>query len=51
MNRKLEAAVKLIEADRDEEARTALVSLLKADPTNDEAWVYLATVWNQMSCG
>ena len=40
----LKEARALIEAHENRQARALLVELLKTEPTNDTAWVYLATV-------
>jgi hypothetical protein len=40
----LQEAVALIEAGEDARARACLVELLKAEPKNDSAWVWMSTV-------
>ena len=44
MNKKLKQAIDLIKAGEDAKAHDCLVNILKADPTNDTAWVWMATV-------
>ena len=44
MANKLNQAVRLIEAGKETKARQILASVLKSDPTNEEAWVLMAAV-------
>jgi FimV-like protein len=44
MANKLNQAVRFIEAGKEAQARRLLTEVLKSDPTNEEAWVLMATV-------
>jgi hypothetical protein len=44
MGNALKQAIDLIKAGENEKARDCLIDVLKADPTNDTAWVWMAAV-------